>query len=85
MVKNDVAKKDMVKNDVIRRVWATRRPQRRLSLPPMMHQKISTRLASKGVEKFKGGEDTSLVSGIFRNDGFPGGRAQYIALQWVMT
>ena len=51
----------------------------------MMHQKISMRLASKGVEKLERGEDTSLVSGIFRKDGLPGGGAQYIALLWVMT
>ena len=51
----------------------------------MMHQKVVMSLASKGVEKFEGGEDTSLVSRIFRNDGFPGGMAQYIALQWVIT
>ena len=51
----------------------------------MMYQKISMSLASKGVENFKEEEDTSLRSGVFRIDGFPGGRAQYIALQWVMT
>ena len=51
----------------------------------MMHQKVIMSLASKGVEKFEGGEDTSLVSRIYRKVGFPGGKAQYIALQWVMT
>ena len=51
----------------------------------MMHRKISMRLASKGVEDFKEGEDTWQLSGVFRIDGFLWGRAQYIALQWVMT